>query len=479
MQKELPTLWAHQSEAVKRAGDHYALFFEPGTGKTATLITILRKLFTKEHKVIPTLILCPPVVISNWAAEINQWSRIPSTKVIMLTGKGTDRLKKIHEAPWPCIFITNYETLSMPVVFDELKMFLKSAPSALVLDESHKIKDISSKRSRLAIQLGDIAKYKYILTGTPVLRNFLDIFSQFRLMDGGQRFGTNFYTFRAKYFEDKNRSMPQDKYFPNWQPRPGIAEEIKKIIAPVSMVVEKSKCLSLPPLVKKVIEVPMSYEQARLYASMKRDLVATIEDSQGNKKNSVAELAITKALRLQQIVSGHLRVEGENQSETDTIQIKENPRRDALYEILKDVVPHYKVLVWAVFKANYHDIRDVCDYLKIEYAELHGEIKNRDEEIRRFNDDEKCRVLIGHPGSGGIGVNLVAAAYSVFYSRSFSLEFDLQAEARNYRGGSERHASITRIDLVCPETIDEVVLKALASKQAMSDSILKEKLKEI
>ena len=77
-------------------------------------------------------------------------------------------------------------------------------------------------------------------------------------------------------------------------------------------------------------------------------------------------------------------------------------------------------------------------------------------------------------GSGGIGINLVAASYAIFYSRSFSLEHDLQAEARNYRGGSERHTKITRIDIVARDTIDEHIQKALSDKQNISETLLKE-----
>jgi len=249
-------------------------------------------------------------------------------------------------------------------------------------------------------------------------------------------------------------------------------------MAPVSMHIEKSKCLTLPPLVKKVIEVPMGKEQARLYNSMKTDLVATINDF-GTNRSSIAELAITKALRLQQIVSGHIKTEGDNGNEDKVIKLADNPRKKVLAELLEDLAPYHKTLVWCVFRDNYEDVRDVCKSLGLEYAELHGETKDREGAVERLNNDPRCRVLIGHPGSGGIGVNLIAASYSIFYSRSFSLEFDIQAEARNYRGGSETHESITRIDLVTPGTIDELVMKSLASKTAISDSILKNHLGEI
>jgi SNF2 family DNA or RNA helicase len=479
VQSEIPQLWEHQKIAVERAGDHFALFMEPGTGKTATTINILRKVFTQNKRALPTLVICPPVVISNWRSEILKYSKIKSNKILPLVGTGKERAALLKAAPRDTICITNYESLNMPELLAEMKLFLSNKPSCLVLDESHKCKDPSAKRTKRAIELADIATYRYILTGTPILNDLMDIFSQFRILDRGERFGANFFSFRARFFEDKNRAMPAAKYFPNWQPQNGADKRIKELIEPVSMHVEKSKCLTLPPLVKKIIEVPMSKEQARLYESMRKDLVATIQTEGRGERHSIAELAITKALRLQQIVSGHIRVEGVDGEENKTIQIKDNPRKQALKDLLEDLAPHHKVLVWAVFHANYDDIRDACSSLGIKYAELHGQVFDRDTQIDRFNNDPEYRVLIGHPGSGGIGVNLVAASYSIFYSRSFSLEFDIQAEARNYRGGSERHESITRIDLCCPGTIDELVLKSLASKTALSNSVLKSHIQEI
>jgi SNF2 family DNA or RNA helicase len=478
MQREL---WQHQKDCIERAKalDYFALLMDPGVGKSATVINILRNKYNLHKQVLPTLVITPPVVITNWKREILMWSKIPDAKIIPLVGSGKQRAKLLHEAPHDSIVITNYEALLMPDLFDELKLFLNRGPSCLVLDESHKCKDIGSKRTKRAVELSNVANYRYLLTGTPILNNLMDIYSQFLILDRGERFGKNFFSFRARFFEDKNRHMPMGKHFPNWQPIKHADQSIKDLIAPVSMHVEKSTCLTLPPFVRKVIEVELGKDQLRLYEQMRKDLIATIQTPGQGERHSIAELAITKALRLQQIVSGHLRLEGENGHDAKTITIKDNPRRDALKQILEDIAPYHKVLVWAVFHSNYDDIREVCTSLKLEYAELHGQVSNRDEQIDNFNTNPNCRVLIGHPGSGGIGVNLVAASYSVFYSRSFSLEFDIQAEARNYRGGSERHESVTRIDLITPNTIDELVMKALASKTAISDSILKEKLSEI
>lgn len=476
MQSEISKLWKHQQDAIDRAGNEFALFFQPGCGKSRTTIEILRKIYTEHKQIIPTLILCPPVVISNWRKEIEMYSKINLDSVHKLVGTGKQRLE-ILKPIVNGIVITNYETLNMPDVFEELMLFMSRGPSILVLDESHRCKDPTAKRTKRAIELADRANYRYLLTGTPILNNLMDIFSQFRILDKGARFGKNFFTFRARYFEDKNRAMPASKYFPKWDLIPGSDRKIKELMEPVSMFVEKDTCLSLPPLVKKVIEVPMSKEQARLYNEMRKDLVATINDN-GVDKHSIAELAITKALRLQQVVSGHLKVEGAD-GESEVIKIKDNPRKEALKQLLEDLAPNHKILVWAVFHANYEDIKEVCDDLDIGYSQINGLVKDKDAEAHRFRTDPKCRVLIGHPASGGLGLNLIEASYMIYYSRSFSLEYDVQSEARNYRGGSECHQKITRIDLVTPGTIDELVLKSLASKQALSNSVLRDKLMEI
>lgn len=476
--KQIPKLWKHQEEIVTRARelDYFALLCDPGVGKTAALITILREKYAKHKVILPTLILCPIVVMNNWKREFSVWSKIAPDRIHVLSGTGKAKALKLRTLPENSIVITNYESLIQEDVFLALRNFLGSHTSCLVLDESHKAKTPNSKRTKQAIHLADVSRYRYILTGTPVLNNLMDIYSQFRILDLGERFGFNFFSFRARYFEDKNRFMPSNKHFPNWQPIKNADVQIKELMAPVSHYVDKKTCLTLPPLVKKTIEVTMSKEQARLYESMKRDLIASIDIGKESQAHSIAELAITKALRLQQIVSGFIKLEGESGEEGKVVHLKENPRKDALEEILEDIAPYHKVLVWAVFHANYQDIREVCEKLKLGYAELHGLIKDKDSEADRFRTDDKVRVLIGNPFSAGIGLNLVEASYSIYYSRNFSLEADIQSEARNYRGGSTIHESITRVDLVTPNTIDEVVLKALANKQQLSDKILKDNL---
>jgi SNF2 family DNA or RNA helicase len=466
--------WKHQREAIERAAslNEFALFFEVGAGKTSTCINILRQKYSAAGRVMRTLILCPPIVIENWRREFCTHSRV-GDRVLKLVGTGKQRLGLMVKHRDLEIIVTNFETLLMKEVFTALKAF---APEILVVDESHKCKDLQAKRTKAVISLAEIAQYRYILSGTPILNSPMDIFAQYRILDKGATFGKNFYTFRAEYFYDKNSSMPRDRYFPSWQIRPGALEAINKKISAKGMHVTKKDCLDLPPLVRETIYVDLSTEQQKLYNELKSDYIAFVND-----KAIVAQLAITKALRLMQLVSGFVVTEGVDGAEREATSFKDNPRLAALKEILEQTTGHSKCLVWAVFKENYAAIRKVCDDLSIGYVEVTGEVSaaKKVEAVDRFNTDPDCRVLLGHPASGGIGINLIAASYSIFYSRNFSLEQDLQAEARNYRGGSEIHEKITRIDLVAANTIDELITKRLASKIEISDKVLRDIANEL
>ena len=483
--------WQHQHEAIRKSLDpsaqNFALLWEPGTGKTATTINILRHRFNRKKTVSRTIIFCPPVVVKNWYDEWLAHSNIDPAKVIMLKGKGDVRVKTFiknayqnylspTKDPVGCIFITNYESLMMPSLFMAMKSW---EPEVLVFDESHKLKNISAQRSKRADVLANptrdtthrnygtiVRPYKMILTGTPVLKNGMDLFMQYKILDGGELLGDNFYTFRARYCEDKNAHMPKDKYFPKWEMREWALDAIAGLARKITSIAKKNECLDLPPYVTKTLSVGMTSAQAEAYRQLESELVTYLD-----AMAVTAPMALTKAGKLLQITSGFVKGDvGDNHV------FGETPKDVALGELLEEITPSHKVIVWAVFKENYARIRHICNRMKLPFVELHGDVpeKDRDENIRRFNKDEDCRVLIGHPGSGGIGVNLVSASYSIFYSRTFSLEHSLQAEARNYRGGSNIHEKVTRIDLVCENTIEQDVQKALAEKLEIGEKVLRE-----
>lgn len=459
-------LWEHQKQGVIKALNNrdYALFFDVGTGKSATLLTTLRHKFSEVNRFRRTLILCPLIVVPNWREEVKKFAPELLDVTYCITGTGAKRLGAIAKAcAGDNIVIVNYDALLNKDVFDYL---LRWQPEIMVCDESQRLKSPSSKRTKACATLSKLCFHRYLLSGTPVLNSPQDLFSQFLIMDTGNTFGDSFWKFRYQYFIDKNAGMPTHRHFPNYVIRRDRKDEFESFIAKKSMYVRKQDCLDLPPLVKTTIKVDLSPEQRRSYEQLKRDLVTYI-----NNDYCSAPLAITKALRLQQVVSGHLPME-----ESEVVHtFPKTPRQEALRELLDDLHEDHKILVWACFKADYKAIKQVCDDLKIGYVEVHGEVtaKAKQEAIEMFKTRDNIRVFIGHALSVGIGINLIESDISIYYSRNFSLEADIQSEARNYRGGSERHRSVTRYDLVAKDTIDEAIIEALANKTEMSLDTLK------
>lgn len=455
--------WEHQKAAIDRARelDYFALFFEQGTGKTSCLINILRDKFQNERHPTKTLILCPPIVIENWRREFLKYSHVPDSQITLLTGSASERRLRLKSKGYG-IFITNYHSLLMPHLFD---LLLEAEFDIVVLDESHKIKSYNSKTSKKALRLGKKARCRYILSGTPILNTASDIFPQIGFLDQGKTFGEKFFEFRSRYFVDFNAAMPRERYFPNWKIKPSSLKEINEAIKPISSRVLKEDCLDLPPLIRQRIDCELLAPQESIYKRLEKEFVAELSQN----SQVITDLEIVKGLRLQQIVSGYV------PDETGVIfEFTPNSRIEALRDLLTGLAPTHKIIVWAVFRENFKAIQNLAAELKIPYVSVFGGVP-AEEQARRceaFETDPSIKLLIGHPKSCGVGVNLTAADYSIWFSRNFSLEDDLQAEARNYRGGSERHKSIVRIDLVTPHTIDEVILNALASKQALSDAIL-------
>lgn len=464
--KYLVPPWNHQLKAIEEGSlrDDYGLFFEMGAGKTMTAINILRHWCVQEGRILKTLVLCPPIVIRQWQEEFYRHSQL-GKYTVPLEGSGKKRKATIEQyTGLPRIFITNYESIVMEEVREAL---LRYGIEALLGDESHKLKNGQAKRTQAAIQIADQTKKRLILTGSPILNKPMDLFAQFRVLDKGETFGKNFFVFRAQYFYDKNAGMPKHKYFPLWVPRPKTNEIFAEKVAKKSMRVKKSECMDLPPFVKQKVFVDLSPDQKRLYEEVKKDLISYI-----GEKAVVANIALTKLLRLQQIVSGYAVTEDLNGNES--IKRLANPRAKCLSELLEDLTPENKVIVWATFKQNYYDIAQVCKDLGVCHVEIHGEknAKQKQEAVEQFRSDPSTRIVLANPKAGGVGLNLVEASYSIYYSRGYSLEDHLQSEARNYRGGSEIHEKVTRIDLIAPGTIDETILEALSNKINISEKIL-------
>lgn len=474
-------LWKHQVDGIRKGLDDQdlGLFFEQGTGKSRTMIEILRRKYASVNRLRKTLIFCPIIVCENWKREFGMYSKVGPRDIVILTGPGKKRVLTMQKELGDTlagnkIVITNYEAVENEAVYN---LLLQWGVEILVCDESQRLKNPDSIRAKKLVALADKAQHNYILTGTPILNSSMDVFMQFRILDRGQTFGKNFYTFRHEYFEDANaRRKGTQGYFPKWEPKPFTFAALQDKISNKALRVLKSECLDLPPLVRQTVFVDMNADQKRMYKEMADEYITWLKTKKEEPRAVVAQLAVTKALRLQQIVTGFAKDENGSVHRLDSV-----PRLTAMSELLVDLTPNAKVIVWSMFKENYLMIAELCTKLGIEYREIHGDISHKDREKNMvdFRTDDKVRVMIANQSAGGTGINLVEASYAIYYSKGFKLEDDLQSEARNYRGGSEIHTKVTRIDIVSKGTIDELITEALANKQSVADNILGWNLKEV
>lgn len=467
--------YSHQLEIVElsKKSDSLALLWDMGTGKTKGLIDVLRNRYNTERRLLPTLIFAPLVTIYNWKNEFKLWSKVDQNRIFVIDTNGKKRLQLLNHAiqeTSDVIIIINYEAIQSDDIFD---FFMAWSPRIIVADEMHLLKNHKSKRAKKVVKLGDQADYRYGLTGTPILNSVEDIFHQYRFLDKGKAFGKNFWVFRNTFMYDENAAWAsRPGHFPKYAPRPEMFDVLNQKMYSIATRITKEDCLhDLPPLVRIKRDIQLGAEQNKAYKQMKKEFIAFVKDEKksGKAHAVVAQLAITKALRLQQIISGFVVTD-----EGEEVEFKDNPRLDDTKDLLERLTPAHKVIVWCSFIYNYRQIERICKELKIPHVFITGEmnIKQKGEAMEAFRNDDSVRVVIANRKAAGIGINLVEASYSIVYSRNFSLGDEKQSEARNYRGGSQIHEKVTKIDMCAKDTIDEMILQALDNKQQLSDRIV-------
>jgi len=475
--------YAHQMKAIEIAmnRNELGLLWEMGAGKTGAAINIMRLKFAMEKRIMRTLIVSPLVTLNNWKKEVLMHSKINLSDIVV-SPQGTDKIlkelvKRLYDEEQQMLFkskilIINYESVRSPKILDAL---ISWGPEFIIADECHRIKSHKASQSKAMVKLGDGAKYRLMLSGTPVLNKPFDIYNQFRFLDKGATFGRNISVFMNTYMIDENASWAaKDNHFAKYELNPRKAEELTDLIGRKCYRISKAEALpDLPPLIKKSYELIMSPSMRKHYEEMLKNYITFVVDLKGKNTNNavVAQTAMTKALRLLQITSGILSDEAGAVS-----LIHDNPKIEAVSNLLTEIVLEAgnKCILWCCFIADYAQLSTLCEKLEIDYRFIRGEdnLAAKSKAIEDFDSDPNVKVMIANRRAGGIGINMVKAKYSIVYSRNFSLEDELQSEARNHRGGSEIHDSIVKIDLFFKDTIEGATLEALRSKQNMADKIL-------
>ena len=465
--------YEHQLVALEKSWDkdEYAYFMEMGTGKSKVLIDNIAMLYDKG-KINAAMIIAPKGVYRNWlSSEIPTHlpSHIQYKSVLWtaLTSKTKDKeYQSLFETDYNLhIFIMNVEALSTPKGLSFARKFLSCHNTLIAVDESTTIKTPKAARTKNIIGIASLAKYRRILTGSPITKSPLDLYTQCKFLNEDLLGFSSYYSFQNRYacMVDKWFGGRKVSVIKSYQR----LDELSKSIEPFSYRVLKEDCLDLPDKIYIKREIDLTEEQLKMYQSMKLVAMAALKG-----KVVKAPHVLTQLMRLHQITCGHV------MTETGEIVDIENNRLKELINILEEV--EGKVIIWSHYT---HDIRKISAELKKTYGEnsvveYYGqtESETRQKAIDKFQDPRSpVRFFIGNPQTGGYGITLTAASTVIYYSNGYDLEKRLQSEDRAHRIGQKK--SVTYIDLIAEKTVDEKIVKALRKKINIASEVLGEELR--
>ena len=466
------TPYKHQRETLARSCEdtNFALYLEMGLGKSKILIDNMAYLF-QAGKISGALIVAPKGVLDNW--DINEINRhLPDhieRKVLVWQPNHTQRWTRDYKdmvekdsTGTLNIFLMNVEAFATVKGCKHAEEFILTHDTLLTIDESTTIKNPKAKRTKNLIALSPEAKYRRILTGFPITKAPLDLYSQCYFLHPNLLGYSSYYAFRSRYAIVRRQQMG-GRMFDNIVGFQRL-DELQQIVKQFSVRYTKNECLDLPSknYIKRYVE--LTPEQEKAYAQMKQEAIMTLEEETFSTMN-----VLTQLMRLQQVVAGSLR------SETgETICLKNN-RLQAVLDVLEETAG--KVVIFAVFRT---DIERLAEILRKKYGEnsvatYYGDTPQSERQniITRFQDpDNELKYFISNPQTGGRGITLTEANVIIYYSNSYDLELRIQSEDRIHRIGQDDKC--TYIDLVSKNTVDEHILKTLLNKVKISNEVLGE-----
>ena len=464
--------YAHQMTALEKSWNRetYAYFMEMGTGKTKVLIDNAAMLYDKG-KINGALIVAPKGVVGTWYSNelpTHLPDHIENVSVLWQANifkKQQEKLETLYEIETALhILIMNVEAFSTTKGVDFAKKFLSCHDTLMAIDESTTIKTPSAKRTKNILALAEEAKYRRIMTGSPVTKNPLDLYSQCYFLSPWSLDFSSYYAFRNRYAEMKTLHMHgrQIQVVNGFKNLGELSDKIKDF----SYRVLKEDCLDLPDKIFIKRQISLSKEQRKLYDQMKKQALAIL-----NGKQSTTVNALTQLMRLHQITCGHFT------DDNGGTQPIENNRISELMDVLEDV--EGKAIIWAHYQ---YDINQIIKAVVAKYGpgsvvDYYGLTPKdeRQDNIKRFQDDPKCRFFVGTPSTGGYGITLTAANTGIYYSNGYDLEKRLQSEDRAHRIGQKK--PVTYVDINAQDTVDEKIVKALRKKINIASEVLGEELK--
>jgi len=345
------------------------------------------------------------------------------------------------------------------------KRFLLVHNAMMAVDESTTIKTPSSARSKNTEKVGRGARYRRILTGSPVTKSPMDLYQQCAFLSDGCLNVSSYYVFQARYAVTVERQLNTHSFKQIVGYRR--LDELKEKLDRFAFRVKKEECLDLPDKLYVKREVDLTPEQVKAYNEMKALALAQIDGGIVSTVN-----ALTQIMRLHQIVCGHVKLDD------GTVVELPSKRMDELLAIVEET--DGKIIIWANYR---HDIEAIKLALAKEYgmnsvATYYGDTESEERQriVNDFqNPESELRFFVGNPSTGGYGLTLTAASTMVYYSNSFDLEKRLQSEDRAHRIGQTKN--VTYIDLIAVGTVDEKIVKALRAKIDIATQVLGEEIK--
>ena len=449
VRKEVPT------------GKGFGFLFEMGCGKTLTAIAVTGAGY-QMGKINRVLIIAPTSVCAVWPKEFAEYAAFPYT-IRTLLGSKAQRLKELSDLlrfPYRHlkVAVINYESTWRDDIFEALQDY---DADLIICDESQRIKTHDAAQSKAIHQLGDKARYKLILSGTPVQNEAVDIFSQYRFLDPSI-FGDNFYAFRGRYcvmggFNKKQIVQYRD-----------LDTLIQKEHS-IAYRVTKDEALDLPEQTFENRYITLDKKERNIYDKLRRDGFAELDGSGTITVTTV----LTKLLRLQQFTGGFL-----VEDDATCPQLVSRGKLDALEDILEDYVVEgrKKLVIFARFLPEIHEIEALCQKVLgkagMRAVAIYGDIKKeeRGSIVQQFQTDLNTMVFVGQIDTAGTGITLTAADTCVYYSVNFNYATHSQSLSRIHRIGQRNRC--TYIHLVAEKTVDETILHALAKKEDLAKTVV-------
>jgi len=424
-----------------------------------------------KGKINGALIIAPKGVYKNWfdsEIPIHLVNHINKEVVLwqaLINQKQQDKLDTLFKTGVDLhILLMNVEALSTKKGVDFANKFLISHNALIAVDESTTIKNPSAKRTKNILKLANLGKYRRILTGSPVTKSPLDLYTQCQFLDIWLLGHQSYYSFRTRYalMRTANFGGKSVQIVVGYRHLEELADKLKSF----SYRVLKDECLDLPEktFMKRIIQ--LTPDQQKVYQQMKQMALAEMND-----KMITTSTALTQLMRMQQITCGYFK------ADDGTIQEINNNRIDELIDVLDEI--EGKTVIWAHWQ---NDVKHIIKAVVKEYGEgccvdYYGLTpqSERQDNINKFQNDPKVRFFIGTPATGGYGITLTAASNMIYYSNGYDLEKRQQSEARIDRIGQKK--PMTYIDILAEDTVDERIVKALRKKVNIATQIMGEELK--